>query len=586
MKINKITVENILAVNQAEIETSKPIIFVSGNNEAGKSSMLDAVSMALTGQLRRVSLKKDMAQLVHTGKSSGSVNIVADDQQFVTSIKNGKLSTNAGEISYALPYVLDTHLFASQSNDERRKLLFNISNCKAGSQDIKLRIINRGVPESIANEIIPFLRSGFDAAHKEAQAKMRECKSSWRTVTGETYGEAKASAWKAKAEGNIDELRELIIDKEKELSAIDSDLDTLNQKLGAMQAGQDKHAPYADEVGALRIQAEKIERIRAKLERDEEEAKQWRVKVESAKLSTHGVSEDDTVCQCPVCDSELIFTGDKRLIEHGDQRGDEDAAAKLPDYQRSLEMLERAVANGMRDLAICQAAQAKLDALGDKEEASPQREEYIKAVSESIANKRTVKKLLEDSINNLITEERNINAADSKTKEATKYHEEVLAWSKVVEAFSPDGIPGELMQDAMAPFIKRMEATAGLAGWKLPVIDNNMNITVNGLAYGLMSESAQWRVDCLIAEAISHVSGLRLLVLDRCDVLDGKSRGVLFGWLDELASVDAIDTALVMGTLKKEQAEVVANAFENISVHWIQDGVLREIKQSKEMEAA
>src|SRR5690606_8664181 len=145
--------------------------------------------------------------------------------------------------------------------------------------------------------------------------------------------------WRAEAEGNIDELRELIIDKEKELAAIDSDLGTLNQKLGAMQAGQEKHAPYADEVDALRIQAEKIERIRAKLERDEEEAKQWRIKVENAKLETHGISDNATVCRCPVCDSELIFTGDKRLIEHGDLRGNEDAAAKLPDYQRSLEML-------------------------------------------------------------------------------------------------------------------------------------------------------------------------------------------------------------------------------------------------------
>lgn len=47
----------------------------------------------------------------------------------------------------------------------------------------------------------------------------------------------------------------------------------------------------------------------------------------------------------------------------------------------------------------------------------------------------------------------------------------------------------------------------------------------------------------LLAEAISHVSGRRLLVLDRMDVLDAPGRNDLIFWLADMADANAFDTA-------------------------------------------
>jgi hypothetical protein len=83
--------------------------------------------------------------------------------------------------------------------------------------------------------------------------------------------------------------------------------------------------------------------------------------------------------------------------------------------------------------------------------------------------------------------------------------------------------------------------------------------------YRLLSESERWRVDAMIAEAIAHLSGMRIIVLDRFDVLDQHGRGELLGWLDVLADQKEIDTALVFGTLKEPPKGLP----ETIGVHWL-----------------
>ena len=92
-----------------------------------------------------------------------------------------------------------------------------------------------------------------------------------------------------------------------------------------------------------------------------------------------------------------------------------------------------------------------------------------------------------------------------------------------------------------------------------------MTITAGGRVYGLLSETERWRVDAVIGEALAQLSELRLLLLDRFDVLDLGGRGDLLGWMDELAAPGEIDTCIIRGTLKAPAAAPSA-AF---TVHWV-----------------
>lgn len=587
MKLTKLSIQNLLGIKQAEINTPSKIVFVSGNNGAGKSSIRDAVALAMTGDLSRVTLKKDVTQLVNDdGSRAGNVAVeINNDAQFVASIENGKLTGNVkeGECSPVLPYLLNAHLFASVSPDERRKLLFEITGCGITQEEVKKRLLARGITEESIDRILPFLRSGFSEAQKEAQAKAREAKASWKTVTGgETYGEKKAETWKAKATGNLEDIQNLVIEKETELTAVDADFETENRRYGAMKAAKDKAITLNADIVRLRDQADKIDRIKIKLEADRRDLKSWQAMVERTRQATHGISADDSACHCPECNAELIFVAkNKKLISHGDLRGDEDATVNLAEYERNLEIFEKSVKNDERDLANAETAKAQLSALEARAENAPSDEALISTTAK-LDELKAQKRTLNETIKNLLAEERALREADQITAKAYEHHTKVIEWEMIADALAPDGIPGDILQEALKPFRNALVMTAGLAGWGTPSIDDDMNITVNNRPYGLLSESEKWRADCLMTEAISRLSEFRFFALDRMDVLDGKGRGALFGFLEEMASVDEIDTVLVMGTLKREQAETVANAFEYVSVYWMQNGILNTIEKIKE----
>lgn len=148
-------------------------------------------------------------------------------------------------------------------------------------------------------------------------------------------------------------------------------------------------------------------------------------------------------------------------------------------------------------------------------------------------------------------------------------HESVLAWIAIADALSPDGIPGELLAEALDPINEHLRVSAADAEWEPAQINSDMTITYGLRDYALVSESEKWRADAMIAEAVSHFAGIKLLVLDRFDVLDLKGREDLLYWLDGMAGNGEIDTALIFGTLKSLPAQLLPS----IDGFWLGSGV-------------
>ena len=158
--------------------------------------------------------------------------------------------------------------------------------------------------------------------------------------------------------------------------------------------------------------------------------------------------------------------------------------------------------------------------------------------------------------------------AEEKTKKAAAAHADVMAWDALGDALSPDGLPATLLARALDPLNERLLQSSGDAAWPQVVVHSDMRITAALRDYRLLSVSERWRVDAMIAEAISHLSGMRLLVLDGFDVLEPAARGDLIGWLDVLVEQNELDTALLFGTLKEPPKGLP----ESIGVHWIKNG--------------
>ncbi|ORL56794.1 hypothetical protein B7H20_18320 [Pseudomonas aeruginosa] len=158
-------------------------------------------------------------------------------------------------------------------------------------------------------------------------------------------------------------------------------------------------------------------------------------------------------------------------------------------------------------------------------------------------------------------------------KQAAGFHAEVCAWSALADALSPTGIPAEILADAIGPVNELLQRLSGIAGWSPVQISADIDVTFGGRLYGLLSESERWRCDATIALAIATISGLRLALLDRFDVLDVPARTQqAMKLFQSLAAGGEIDTLIVAGTLKEPMAKTPAW----LQAVWIDAGQLAD----------
>lgn len=583
MKITHITAENFLGVRRADVALDRPITLFGGSNYAGKSSLQEAVRMALTGEAVRVGLKKEYGALVNEGQKVGfaEVEVKLSGTRYSSNIllPGGKAShSNGFTVPAALPYVLDAQRFSSLDDKARRTFLFGLMGIRITPDTVSQRLIDKGHDKARVDRVAPMLRAGFEAACTEAKAKATEAKGSWRALTGETYGAVKAATWKA-SEVATDSAA--LATAQQRLAEIDGQIDESHRALGALQADMRAHTTRAARIEALREPADRLERVVAKLAADEKDLADWETRVQETEAKAAGAAPTQPLT-CPHCSGHVELVG-KELKAYEAPAGvrDEEAAAALPALVRSRDLMRSAVANDKRDLEAARAASAELKALTEGEQPAAPKQSDLDAASQALATLKQKRASAAAEVEKLEAVARANKEAATKTANAAGYHAEVAAWDALAVDLAPDGIPGQMLAEALEPINTRLQQSAVDAEWLRVGIDADMSITcmtpIGGARpYALLSESERWRVDAMVAEAISYQSGTKLLVLDRFDVLDAQGRGDLLAWLDVLAQNGEIETALLFGTLKALPSDLPAT----VAAEWINNGHVGQLKEA------
>lgn len=564
MRITRIEVSNVAGIARAEINLHTGALLVAGGNMAGKSSLRDAISMALTGQPARVSKKKDLAQMVHDGAKKGRATVYSGDEvlgQFA--LPKGDFSGPDINSAEWLPLVIDPAKFAAMSSDERRTALFKITGCSAGMKAIAPLLEKRKLDAALLDEVVPMLRSGFPAAEKFAQDKAREAKGAWKATTGEQWGSDKAEGWEPEAITASIEQADLDAATQA-LTAIDQDLAEAMQTLGQRKAERDAAVGRQQRIAELTELAGLTERRQAKLDADNDRMAEWAQKLIDAEQAASG----ETGMACPCCDALLVLR-DATLHQHSGNNADPEAARRVTEYAGYLASAQRAVENSKRDLQQSKDAAAKLEELrqadssATNDAALANAQELINDLRQQRASAFAKQQALQEAASA-------VSGRAELIRQAAAWHLEVTDWLAIAEAMSPEGIPAELLSKALSPVNEVLASLAGLAGWPMVEISRDIEVTSQGRPYGLVSESEKWRADTLLALAIAQITGLRLVVLDRFDVLEPAARGQLIGLVNHLTSKDLIDTVIMLGTLKEKPATLPAS----FSAGWIENCVL------------
>lgn len=591
MKLTGIYVQNVLGLRSADILLARPVALFVGPNGSGKSSLQEAVRMALTGDTVRVSLKKEYSRLVTEGADSGQILVEAGSLSNSLVLPAGKPKREIAE-DPRLPLVLDAQRFAHLSAPERRAFLYDLMGVKIGLDEMRTRLLDklglsgRTVPPAAAARlaaITPMLRAGFEAAQKEAGDRARGAKQAWRAATSETYGSQKGATWRPEVVP-FDEaaLRKAAGDR----ASLEDQIGELQQQIGAADAADAADTTArarATKIADLRNRAAGHAKAAERLQRAEAQVAEFLPKVEALRARA-GMTPTGTECSCPECGALLRYLNGVLSAAAAAGSRDDDATASLPEYEQGLKTLQNAVASRKRDLDAANTAATQLRALEEDADDSDQAAARASAdaARAELAALLERRKQLDTDIETMREIERRAAGAADLAKNAAALHDDVGAYDAIGDALAPDGIPADLLAEALTPVNEQLTDLASMAEWMDVTITPEMEILAGGRSYALLSESERWRVDALITATIARFSGLKLLVLDRADVVIGPERDRLLYWLDDLAQDGFIETALVFMSLKSPPGVLPGN----IETFWVEDGYIAAAAQHLHQEVA
>ncbi|WP_121213499.1 AAA family ATPase [Pseudomonas aeruginosa] len=576
MRITKLEITNFQGLRHAALDVSAPVLLVAGHNGAGKSSLLDAISHAFTGKPGRVAQKQHIGQLITEGAKKGEARVEWLDesgevQACGVALPSGKGSPLAD--SPFLPFVLDASRFAALDAKDRRRVLFDLTGASASPAEVSKRLEAKGIDLALFEKVKPLLRSGFPAAVEQAKAYASESRGAWKAITGENYGSEKAVDWAPELLATV-VTEDQVAEAGKNLQLLEDDLAEAQQALGASKQARQAADGRAQRIAKLRELVDLEPRRRNKLTTDEQNQDEWSEKVMAAELASAG-SVPHQPLTCPHCQGAVdLQAGTLVVHQPPEQIADAEAARRLPEYREYLASAQRAVANSQRDLDESLAAAEQIKAL-EAESAEAPSAEAIANGEQAINELRQAR---DASRAKLVALQEALEAAtqrEASIAKAQAAHQDVVAWTGMADALSPTGIPAEILADAIGPVNDTLKRLAGIAGWSPVEISADIDVTFGGRLYGLLSESERWRCDTTIALAIATISGLRLVLLDRLDVLDLPSRNQAIALMRAMTSDREIDSVVVAGTLK----EPMAKTPEWLQAVWIDAGQLVDQQQ-------
>jgi len=570
MKINTIRIQHFLGIQHINLTLDRPVTLFAGRNGSGKSCIAEAVRFALVGEHDREHLKKNFKHMVTEGQKDGLIDLtITDDDEtavgVLVDVASGRRKHSLTDNQF-LPFVLDPNRFASMDVNERRTLLFDLTGCRATGDEVRRRLIEQDCDEKKVERIIPLLRSGFEAAHKEAATMARESKACWRAVTEESYGDKKAETWKAE-KPEIDESMAAALNDEP-LGKIESSIKAGMERIGSLKTKHNQIKALPTAIHELTEQVDTIGRLEKTVEIQASDIKQYQKELKAIKEKASGIPAPEAF-HCPACDAELMFHIDElKLYKFNGKECDKEAQEVLPRREEGLRKLQRAHGNTIKRLTEARAANAKIKEIEQQIKDAPNYGKDIAQLQTELSALEGKARALRRKCDEAKAAHRAAEEADQKTRSAAAHHLDVTAWLRVADTLAPDGIPAEILSGALQPVNELLSDSAKITGWKIPLIDGNIEIEADGRPYRLLSESEKWRVDAMIAEAISKLSGLKMIALDRFDVLDLPSRSRLIVWLSKLAQAGEFETCLLFGTLKGLPGKLP----EGVDAHWIENG--------------
>lgn len=619
IKIEKVTIKGFKRIEQAEADLSPHTNLFLGHNETGKTSLQDAIIYALTDEIHGQA-KKNFAEIINDRGKTASITVTGTTGSKAFTIrrtlsKTSRTGPSPIQIGAQLnvePDILSACLNANYyfelSADQQKKLLTKTLGLNPTEQEAADILAEKGHASDLNTEIIQEIgASGWDDGYKLAYTLRREAGQTTKVlldnqpqlITQVNMGNQKVS---------IDTIMET--DKKKPLAEQkkkhEASLKKLYEELGGIQAlskaekdkTEEKLRDCQEDLADLAkqekwtqadtAQTSQIKKAKAKF--DTEKTKNIIVLQELKNSSELLLAENKQNWKsnlvCPVAEQsghkmcpaiEPNWSEQKKEIEKLTERV---RAAKEKKFsgQDQWDNLSEKATECKDNLALSKSLEKDIlefkETLKNAQPEAMKRKEDIEIAIEQIVQKLENLKIAQTAITWNQATQKTSAATQIRVQEAKAHREH---YDILCDLLKPDGIPGELIAQKLGPLNARLAKHAGMIGQSVQFLDDLSLVYGNKKQLWVLGGAEQARVRMAIAEAISHVTKVGLLLMDEVNVSVAQDSTRVQSWMLRVGK----DTQILAAAATNSETAPAAPKNSPVRIFWVENGEIAQTGEEK-----
>ena len=512
----RLEVRDILGIEEAEIAIpDSGVVEVIGPNAAGKSSLATAAQAVLAHDMNPLCVPAPQAKRVYVrdGAEYGEAALI-DSGQAV------KWRPAAGTIEavgkpYSRPESVGLVDYTARIGAKARAEQIQAALLPPASE-ILAQVREALVPYLPADDLDGVMQMvderGFEAASEIYADRARRAKREWRSITGLSWGIKAGGDWlpvgwqadydhlsHQQAQDRVTAARDAIAAIYATQAVSESEIARAREAAAAIPGARAEYEAAMGEVAALHAALDAISP-------DE-------YRIHTLEKALEGAW---TPQPCPLCGGDLSVVDGGMIVPYV---GADGAAAIADEMARERAALD----------AHHQEQQALKWRIDEKHALAVEAQRHLHAM-ETLARQA-------DSVpargGNLADAQADLERAQSAVQMigarayAEDSHQTIIRYSEAARALGAQGVRAGMLTTGINRLNKGLAAISEETGWPEMLVDDAGRITWEGRPVQLCSESEKWRAQAAMQLTLAALTGSRVVVLDRGDVLDKAGRAAL-----------------------------------------------------------